>query len=225
MKKILIFVGVFLLAMTAGFFYMKAETAKIMTGQTQQQVPQVAPIAPAPITTPAPPKVEPKPLTIPTGKEEIAFTKIQLPNQPGTYNAKVAAKILNGHVVKSGETFSYNGVVGERTKAKGFISGTMPETDSNGNMVMVDEVGSGVCRVAVWTATQAKKSGCKDVAITHHQYTPQYILDNPGLVDATVFWDGGTDYKFKNTNPYDILIECQVTDDFVLQGYFYKLIY
>lgn len=224
MKRILIAVGIFVLAIFTGFFFMKMGATKISTEQAQPPVPQVS----SAISNSKPvvsPKIEPKPVAVPTGKEEIAFTKIQLPKQPGTYNAKVAAGFINGHIVRSGEVFSYNDVVGERTKAKGFISGTMPETDSNGNMVMVDEVGSGVCRVAVWTATQAKKSGCKDIEITHHQYTPQYILDNPGLVDATVFWDSGTDYKFKNTKPYDILIECEVTDDCVLQGYFYKLIY
>ena len=98
-------------------------------------------------------------------------------------------------------------------------------TDANGNQIMVTEVGSGVCRVVVWAATQAKKCGLETIEITHHKYTPQYILDNPGLVDATVFWDNGTDYKFKNTKPYDILIECEVTDSCVLQGYFYQLIY
>ena len=198
---------------------MRNETNKIMNSTMQkQETPSVAVV-----TTP---KVEPapKPKT-PTDKKVIVFTQIQLPNQPGTVNAKVAAKILNGHIVKSGEIFSYNKAIGERTTDKGFISGTMPETDANGNQIMVSEVGSGVCRLAVWTATQAKKCGLETVEIIHHKYTPQYILDNPGLVDATVFWDNGTDYKFKNTKPYDILIECEVTDSCVLQGYFYQLIY
>ncbi|MDD2225156.1 MAG: VanW family protein [Candidatus Shapirobacteria bacterium] len=198
---------------------MRTETNKIMNNAAQkQETPSVAVV-----TTP---KVEPAPKPkIPTDKKEITSTKIQLPNQPGTVNAKVAAKILNRHIVKSGEIFSYNKVVGERTRDKGFIPGTMPETDANGNQIMVTEVGSGVCRVAVWTATQAKKCGLETIEITHHKYTPQYILDNPGLVDATVYWDSGTDYKFKNTKPYDILIECEVTDGCVLQGSFYQLIY
>lgn len=219
MKKFLIFLLVFVLAAVVGFYFMKFETNKIMNNTMQkQETPSVAVV-----TTP---KVEPAPKPkIPTDKKVIAFTQIQLPNQPGTVNAKIAAKILNGHIVKSGEIFSYNKVIGERTTDKGFIPGTMPETDANGNQIMVSEVGSGVCRLAVWTATQAKKCGLETVEITHHKYTPQYILDNPGLVDATVFWDNKIDYKFKNTKPYDILIECEVTDDYVLQGSFYQLIY
>lgn len=220
MKKFLIALLIIFIAAVFSFFIcMRNETNKIMNSTMQkQETPSVAVV-----TTP---KVEPapKPKT-PTDKKVIVFTEIQLPNQPGTVNAKVAAKILNGHIVKSGEIFSYNKAIGERTTDKGFISGTMPETDANGNQIMVSEVGSGVCRLAVWTATQAKKCGLETVEITHHKYTPQYILDNPGLVDATVFWDNGTDYKFKNTKPYDILIECEVTDSCVLQGYFYQLIY
>ncbi len=220
MKKFLIALLIIFIAAVFSFFIcMRNETNKIMNSTMQkQETPSVAVV-----TTP---KVEPapKPKT-PTDKKVIVFTQIQLPNQPGTVNAKVAAKILNGHIVKSGEIFSYNKAIGERTTDKGFISGTMPETDANGNQIMVSEVGSGVCRLAVWTATQAKKCGLETVEITHHKYTPQYILDNPGLVDATVFWDNGTDYKFKNTKPYDILIECEVTDSCVLQGYFYQLIY
>ena len=220
MKKFLIALLIIFIAAVFSFFIcMRNETNKIMNSTMQkQETPSVAVV-----TTP---KVEPapKPKT-PTDKKVIVFTQIQLPNQPGTVNAKVAAKILNGHIVKSGEIFSYNKAIGERTTDKGFISGTMPETDANGNQIMVSEVGSGVCRLAVWTATQAKKCGLETVEIIHHKYTPQYILDNPGLVDATVFWDNGTDYKFKNTKPYDILIECEVTDSCVLQGYFYQLIY
>ena len=219
MKKFLIFFFVFVLAAAAGFYFMKFETNKTMNNATQKQ--ETPPVAV--VTTP---KVEPAPKPkIPTDKKEIAFTKIQLPDQPGTFNAKVAAKILNGHIVKSGEIFSYNKVIGERTSDKGFIPGTMPITDTNGNQIMVTEIGSGVCRVAVWAATQTKKCGLETIEITHHKYTPQYILENPGLVDATVFWDNKIDYKFKNTKPYDILIQCEVTDDCVLQGYFYQLIY
>ena len=219
MKKFLIFLFVFVLAVAAGFCFMKFETNKIMNNTMQkQETPPVSVV----ITRKVEPAPKPK---IPTDKKEIAFTKIQLPNQPGTINARVAAKILNGHIVKSGKIFSYNETVGERTEAKGFIPGTMPETDANGNQIMVTEIGSGVCRVAVWTATQAKKCGLETIEITHHRYTPQYILDNPGLVDATVFWDNKIDYKFKNTKPYDILIQCELTDDCVLQGYFYQLIY
>ena len=219
MKKILILLLVFVLAAVAGFYFMKFETNKIMNNAMQKQ-------KTPPVATVTTPKVEPAPKPkIPTGKKEIASTQIQLPNQPGTVNAKVAAKILNGHIVKSGEIFSYNKAIGERTTDRDFIPGTMPETDANGNQIMVTEVGSGVCRVAVWTATQAKKCDLETIEITHHKYTPQYILDNPGLVDATVFWDNGTDYKFKNTKPYDILIECEVTEGCVLQGCFYQLIY
>lgn len=174
-----------------------------------------------PTTKPTPTPIA-RVTSVPANAELISSAKIVLRKEPGTTNAGVAAKIANGYILKAGETFSYNGVVGERTLEKGFIWGTLPITDANGNEVIIKSVGSGVCRLSVGLATAAKGAGLQQIEITAHQHTPWYFSNNKGLVDATVYWDGGIDNKFKNNTANDILIQCDVTN-YVLHVNFYKL--
>lgn len=157
--------------------------------------------------------------------EVVGSSKINLPNEVGTYNAGVAAKIANGYVLKSGETFSYNKVIGERTLEKGFIDGNMPVPDENGNPVMQKVTGSGVCRLSVAFATAVKNAGFQQIEITKHTYTPAYFnSSNPGLVDATVYWPD-TDNKFKNNKPYDVKIKSWLDSSYVLHVEFVRLNY
>ena len=176
-----------------------------------------------PTAKPIPAATTARATSVPANAKLITTVKIALRKEPGTTNAGVAAKIVNGYVLKAGEIFSYNGVVGERTTEKGFVVGTMPITDANGNEVEIRTVGSGVCRLSVGLATAAKEAGLKQIEITRHTYEPWYFKANPesNLVDATVLWPN-TDNKFKNTKTYDILIKCDVTN-YVLHVNFYEL--
>jgi vancomycin resistance protein YoaR len=159
-----------------------------------------------------------------TKSELISSVTIQLKNEPGTVNARVAAKIVNGYILKSGEIFSYNKVVGERTTDKGFITGSLPIKKINGEQEIIDSVGSGVCRLSVGLATAAKRAGLKQIEIWPHQYTPSYFNSkNPNLVDATVYWESNLDNKFKNNKEYDIKIVCDVDKNSALHVSFYKL--
>ena len=170
----------------------------------------------------------PAPTVTPKSKvklELISSVSIKLRKEPGTVNAQVAAKIVNGYILKSGKIFSYNGVVGERTLAKGFIVGTLPITDKNGKKVIIKSVGSGVCRLSVGLATAAKRASLKQVEIKAHEFTPYYFYTNKGLVDATVYWDSKIDNKFQNIKDYDIKIICSVDTKSVLRVSFYKIIY
>ena len=60
-------------------------------------------------------------------------------NPPRTTNITIAARTLDGTLVKPGETFSLNGVLGQRTAAKGYqkapvINGGRLETDYGGGV-------------------------------------------------------------------------------------------
>lgn len=177
-----------------------------------------------PVAIPAPVVVAPKDKGQPIKVELISSVDIKLKNEPGTINAQVAAKFIDGYVLEPGKIFSYNKVVGERTLARGFVSGSLPITQ-DGKEVLIDSVGSGACRTSVLTATLAKEAGLKQIEITRHEYTPYYFFTNPGLVDATVYWDSGIDNKFQNTKNYDIRINCSVDSNHVLHGTFSKLTY
>ncbi|GEM_PF-3870135 len=155
----------------------------------------------------------------------IGSAQIILPNEVGTYNAGVAANILDGYILESGKVFSYNQVIGKRTADKGYKYGNMPVTDANGNQKMISSLGSGVCRLSVALATTVKNTGLKQIEITRHTYTPGYFNSkNPGLVDATVYWPS-TDNKFQNTMPYDIKIKSWLDEEYILHVEFVKLDY
>ncbi len=65
-------------------------------------------------------------------------------------NQSRAAALINGTIVKPGETFSFNKTVGERTVANGFVSGTV----INGG-VFREELGGGVSQVVTTTYNAA----------------------------------------------------------------------
>lgn len=157
--------------------------------------------------------------------------QIKLRDEPGTTNAKRAAEIANGTVLQPGDIFSYNKIVGERTKERGFITGSLPMKDKNGDTIYVDSVGSGVCRLSVALATTVSRTGLKQIEKTPHEFVPYYFETNKDqrLVDATVYWGNGPepliDNKFQNNKNFDIKIKCDVSSESILHVSFWKLIY
>jgi vancomycin resistance protein YoaR len=109
-----------------------------------------------------------------------------------------AAELVNGTVLKPGETFSLNDTVGERTAANGFTEGFII---SNG--VYKEDFGGGVSQVATTLFNAAFFAGLEDVEHKPHSF---YIDRYPIGREATVAW-GAIDLRFKNDTPYGILIE------------------
>lgn len=114
-------------------------------------------------------------------------------------NVRLAAKKINGTVLMPGETFSYNQVVGKRTKAAGFREGT-----AYFNGQVVQEVGGGICQVSSTLYDAVLYANLEIVERYNHGFNPGYV--KAGL-DATVSW-GGPDFKFKNNRNYPIRIVC-----------------
>jgi vancomycin resistance protein YoaR len=113
-----------------------------------------------------------------------------------------AAELVNGTVLKPGETFSLNGTVGERTAANGFTKGFII---SDG--VFKEDFGGGVSQMATTTFNAMFFAGLEDVEHKPHSF---YIDRYPVGREATVAW-GSVDLRFKNTTPYGVLIEAHVT--------------
>jgi vancomycin resistance protein YoaR len=109
-----------------------------------------------------------------------------------------AAELINGTVLKPGDTFSLNDTVGERTKQNGFTVGYII---SDG--VYAEDFGGGVSQVATTTFNAAFFAGLKDVEHKTHSF---YIDRYPVGREATVAWPT-VDLRFKNTTPYGVLIE------------------
>ncbi|CAA9320420.1 MAG: Vancomycin B-type resistance protein VanW [uncultured Chloroflexia bacterium] len=116
-------------------------------------------------------------------------------------NQSRAAELINGTVLKPGETFSFNDTVGERTKDNGFVEGFII---SDG--VFAEELGGGVSQVVTTTYNAAFFAGLKDVEHTPHSF---YIDRYPLGREATVAWPT-VDLKFRNDTPYGVLIRAWV---------------
>jgi vancomycin resistance protein YoaR len=112
-----------------------------------------------------------------------------------------AAELINGTLLKPGEIFSLNDVVGERTPANGFVKGYIIDDG-----VLVEDYGGGVSQVATTTYNAAFFAGLKD--IEHHPHS-LYFDRYPMGREATVAW-GALDLRFQNTTPHGILIQAWI---------------
>ncbi len=110
-------------------------------------------------------------------------------------NISLAAKAVNGTVLMPGETFSYNGTLGQRTTAKGYR-----EAGAYVNGQVSTEVGGGICQVSSTLYNAALLCNLEIVARTNHSFEPAYV---PAGQDATVSWKS-PDFQFKNNREYPI---------------------
>lgn len=117
-------------------------------------------------------------------------------------NQSRGAALINGTIIKPGETFSFNDTVGERTVANGFTTGTV----INGG-VFREELGGGVSQVVTTTYNAAFFGGMDDVEHHPHAF---YIDRYPVGREATVYY-GSLDLRFKNPTKYGVLIRAYVT--------------
>lgn len=114
-----------------------------------------------------------------------------------------AAEIVDGTVVKPGETFSLNDIVGERTVENGFTTGTII---SDG--VFVEDLGGGVSQMATTTYNAAFFAGLEDV---EHKAHSVYIDRYPVGREATVVW-GAVDLRFRNDTDHGVLVDTAFSD-------------
>jgi vancomycin resistance protein YoaR len=121
-----------------------------------------------------------------------------------------AAELIDGTILKPGETFSLNDTVGERTKENGFTIGYTIQ----GGILKLD-YGGGVSQMATTTFNAMFFAGLEDVEHKPHSF---YIDRYPEGREATVAWPD-LDLQFRNDTDYGVLIHATVTpSDGVNQG-------
>jgi len=124
---------------------------------------------------------------------------------PGrVFNINLAASRINGIVVKPGDTFSFNQILGDVSKFTGYKEAYII---SGGKTILGD--GGGVCQVSTTLFRAVLNASLPIVERTAHAYRVGYYEQNspPGL-DATVY-SPSPDLKFKNDTPGYILIEAK----------------
>jgi vancomycin resistance protein YoaR len=118
------------------------------------------------------------------------------------HNITLAAKAINGVAVRPGEVFSYNETVGPTSKARGY---KLSQIFKNGRKLK--GYGGGVCQVSSTLYNAVDAAGMQIVERHPHSRKVSYVP--PGRDAATSY--GSSDFKFKNTQPYPIVIEAATT--------------
>ena len=122
-------------------------------------------------------------------------------NPDRTTNLRLASNKINGKVIMPGEIFSFNKVVGRRTKAAGYKNAAI---FSDGEVT--DGLGGGICQVTSTLYNSVVFANLKIKSRRNHMFVPSYVT---GGRDATVVY-GATDFKFENSRSYPIKIVSSV---------------
>ncbi len=124
-----------------------------------------------------------------------------------TNNIRRAFQLISGTILKPGEKFSFNGIVGERTEKNGFY----PAIEyAYGESVM--GIGGGVCQASTTVYQAAVNAGMEIVTREPHSDAVSYASYGE---DATVYWSNGRkiDLVFKNNTDHEIYIVAAVEKD------------
>jgi vancomycin resistance protein YoaR len=119
------------------------------------------------------------------------------------HNVHLMADFIDGTVIRPGQVFSFNDVVGPRTADRGFLEGQ----EIIGSLVL-PSIGGGVCQTATTLFNDAFELGLPILERTNHNL---YLSHYPLGRDATVSW-GGPDLKFRNDLKHGLLIKASYTD-------------
>ena len=132
------------------------------------------------------------------------YTEVSTTSTPErNENLRLACKKISGTVIEPGRTFSFNNVVGPRTKKEGFQLATVYSYGKE-----TPGYGGGVCQVSSTIYVAAVRANMEIVTRRQHGLKVNYT--DLGL-DATVNYEGKKiDFVFRNTSGGNIYIVTKV---------------
>jgi hypothetical protein len=133
-----------------------------------------------------------------------SFTTPLEPGQPRNHNIHLAADHIDGDTIASGDRYSLNQGIGERTRARGFQENGF--IDEDGDVISV--VGGGVSQMATTFFNAAWFAG---IELIDHRPHSQYFERYPPGREATLVW-GQLDVVVENDTPFPIEIATSYTD-------------
>lgn len=136
-----------------------------------------------------PPRVTKADLTALTTELAHFSTGFRTGERDRAHNIRLAASAIDGVILLPGDVFSYNRVVGRRTRDRGY---RMAPQIVDGELV--PGVGGGVCQVSTTLYNAVLLADLEIVERRHHQIPVRYV---PSGRDATVA-DGYLDLRFRN---------------------------
>ena len=132
---------------------------------------------------------------------EVVLSSHSTPFNPGqigrTHNLELAMARVNETLLKPGEEFSLNEVVGPRLTKDGYRSAPIFKDGE-----IVPETGGGVCQV---TSTIYNAALLANLEITERHHHSRPVVYCPAGRDATVYF-GQLDLRFRNSLSHPILI-------------------
>ncbi len=145
-------------------------------------------------------------------KEKISsFTTYYQAGQARVHNIKLAASIINGTYIPPGEQFSMNGVLGERTAAKGYVKAGIIRYGR-----LAESYGGGISQVSTTIFNASFFAGVQLDAWQPHSF---YISRYPEGREATISWPD-LHNKWTNTLDGGILMEVTTTDTSITVTYY-----
>lgn len=125
-------------------------------------------------------------------------------------NIGVAAARFDGVMIAPGEEFSFNDILGEISRERGFVEGYVIMGERTGK-----DVGGGVCQVSTTAFQAAFEAGYPFNEWHAHAYRVGYYERGEGLgMDAAIYQSdtpgASLDLRFVNDTPYHLLIETSV---------------
>ncbi len=131
------------------------------------------------------------------------YTSNYVNNANRTNNLTVASKAISGTIIKPGETFNFNTVVGPRTSARGYKTATV-FTGTHGT---AQELGGGICQVASTMFNTCLLANVKIVERHQHSQRVSYV---PLGRDAAIS-GSSKNFRWTNNTGYPIKIEMTVS--------------
>lgn len=126
-------------------------------------------------------------------------TKLGGKDTPRSHNISITSSTINETIIKNGETFSFNEIVGEPTADKGYKEADSFDKDGK----TIQTLGGGNCQVSSTIYNVVLQIPQLKVTERHAHIKPVHYVAKDK--DATVSY-GSTDFKFKNNTGSDIKI-------------------
>ncbi|WP_152654840.1 VanW family protein [Oceanobacillus sp. CFH 90083] len=125
-------------------------------------------------------------------------TRFREGNVERTRNIELAAAAINNTVIFPGEHFSFNEIVGERTRERGYLPAPVIVKGE-----FSEDIGGGICQVSSTLFNAVDLQGIEITERYAHSREVPYV---PKGRDATVSW-WGPDFAFRNKYNQPVLIQ------------------
>ncbi|MFD1067415.1 VanW family protein [Oceanobacillus locisalsi] len=130
-------------------------------------------------------------------------TKFRTSNAERTRNIELSAEAVNNTVIFPGEYFSFNEVVGERTRERGYLPAPVIVKGE-----FSEDIGGGICQVSSTLFNAVDLQGIEVTERYAHSREVPYV---PKGRDATVSW-WGPDFAFRNKYNHPVLIQASAEE-------------